>query len=176
MTPEERMELFRTFTMSVFRLETLQRYTVPQEAERLATFLAGRPLPKRDPTTHPWLRLIADTTAAGKRWYRVHVVDLPLSDYVRYELASYAETQAAGFETYIAERGAHPDLDGLRQDFWLFDDRLVLVMHYDDAGRPLESELAPEAELDAYLTRRDLALAHAVSLADYLNSEKRRSA
>jgi hypothetical protein len=31
--------------------------------------------------------------------------------------------RAVGEEIHIAERGIHPDLDGLRVDFWAFDSR-----------------------------------------------------
>ena len=36
--------------------------------------------------------------------------DRPLSAYVRYELAVYAENVAAGEEVRIADRSAHPEL------------------------------------------------------------------
>lgn len=91
----------------------------PVEAEdaELALFLAGKPLPERSTRTDPWLRRVADTTAAGKRWQRVHVVSHPLTDYLRFELVGYEANAEIGEDVRIASRDAHPELAGLRQDF-----------------------------------------------------------
>ncbi|MGH8884472.1 MAG: DUF6879 family protein [Egibacteraceae bacterium] len=160
--------LFDTICESAFRLETLDRYTVPQEAEAFADFLVGRPRPPRTVETSPWLRRIANHTDAGRRVYRVHVLSHPLSDYLRFELSGYPETDAAGAETFIADRDAHPDLAELTEDFWLYDDEIVAVMNYDDEGHFLGAERAPDDLLGEYRRRRDLALAHAVPFDEYL--------
>ncbi|MGH8896033.1 MAG: DUF6879 family protein [Egibacteraceae bacterium] len=171
MNLDELMQLFDAMRESAFRLETLDRYTVPSEAEMLADFLAGRPLPQRTPENNPWLREIADHIAAGRRFYRVHVLSRPLSDYLRFELSLYPQTAAVGHETFIADRDSHPDLTELTElteDFWLFDDATVAVMRYDDEGHWLGAEKAPDGLLSEYRRRRDLALAHAVPLDEYL--------
>ena len=173
MTPEDFAACFDRFKESAFRLETLQRYTVPEEAERIRLFREGRPRPERSVRTSPWLRRVAVTTAAGKRWQRVHVVDHPLSEYLRYELVGYVESAAAGEEIRIADRATHPDLAKLTTDFWLFDadgeNPFGILMNYDDDGQLLGYELAqsPE-ELDWRRSERDVALAHSVSLNEYL--------
>lgn len=56
-------------------------------------------------------------------------------------------------------------------DQWLrtiAEDQIVVRMCYDDDGRWLGAEHAPDTDLDDYRHRRDLALAHAVPLNDYL--------
>lgn len=175
MTTADFSRVFREFRRSAFRLETLQRYTVPGEAERLRAFQqTGRV--DRDPETDPWLRQVREDTAAGKRYYRVHIVAQPLSDYLRFELASYAHNVTAGEEINIADRVAHPDLEQLHEDFWLFDDSTVVAMAYDVEGCWLDAYYAPAAALDDYRRRRDLALAHAVPLAEYLRRQERRGA
>lgn len=173
MNVEEFGRLFTTFERSAFRLETLAQYLVEEEAEEFAGFQAGRPLPRRTPENDEWLRMIAEDTAAGKRWCRVHVVEQPLTPYLRYELACYPDSVAAGEEVYIADRDAHPELAALgREDFWLFDGRVVVLMRYDEQGHWLGAEYAADAELDEYRRRRDLALQHAMSLDDYLSSQR----
>jgi hypothetical protein len=170
---EEFGRLFTAFERSAFRLETLEQYLVAEEADEFADFQAGRPLPHRTPENDEWLRMIAEDTAAGKRWYRVHVVEHPLTAYLRYELAGYPDSVAAGEEVYIADRDAHPELTALgREDFWLFDDRIVVLMRYDDEGRWLGAEHAPATQLDEYRRRHDLALEHAMPLDDYLSSQR----
>jgi hypothetical protein len=166
---EEFGRLFTTFERSAFRLETLSQYLVAEEAAEFADFQAGRPLPRRTPENNPWLRMIAEDTAAGKHWHRVHVVTHPLSAYLRYELGCYPDSAAAGEQIFLADRDAHPQLAALdHEDFWLFDDQIVVCMRYDEQGRWLGADYAADADLDEYRWRRDLALAHAVALNDYL--------
>lgn len=169
LTPEAFGALFERFTRTAFRLETLQRYDVADEQDEFEAFLQGAEPAERSPDTSPWLRRIRDTTAAGKRWQRVHLVDHPLSDYLRYEIAGYRDNAAAGEEIFLADRSSHPDLARLDRDFWLLDDVLAVVMHYDSAGRFLRSETSRSPDV---LTRcqawRDLALRHAVPLDEYL--------
>ncbi len=104
--------------------------------------------------------------ARGYRWYRVHILDQPLSDYARYELWGYRANQAAGEEIYLADRDAHVDLAQLREDFWLIDDTIAVRMIYDDEGHFLRPECAAGPGL--YLEMREIALRHAESLDEYL--------
>ena len=61
------------FQHTAFRLEVLQRYTVPYEKEPLRRFLANEP-PPDDPDKERWLAFIREAVGAGKRMQRVHVV------------------------------------------------------------------------------------------------------
>jgi hypothetical protein len=172
---------FDTFAASAFRLETLRHYAAPAEDERLAAFREGRPMPERSVRTSPWLRRIAITTAAGKRWSRVHVVDHPLSEYVRFELAAYRESAEAGERIRITDRAADPALSVLARDFWLFDAEIghpfAALMSYDDAGRYVSAAITDDtAEVGACIAARDMALRHSVPLADYLAARKTEAA
>lgn len=75
--------VFDRFQVTAFRLETLPRYA-DDEDEEFAIFLAGEPLSERSARTVPWLRRVAETTVAGARWWRVHVLSRPLTDYLRF--------------------------------------------------------------------------------------------
>jgi hypothetical protein len=46
-------------------------------------------------------------------------------------------------------------------DFWLADSELVVLMHYDDAGRFLDGEALPETKTPRYVAARDAAWAAA---------------
>ena len=163
---------FETFRATAFRLETLPRYSDEIEDAELALFLAGKPLPERSPQTEPWLKRVADTTVAGKRWQRVHVVSHPLSDYLRFELVGYEPNAEAGEDVRIASRDIHPELTGLQQDFWLFDaetpEPSALLMHYDASGRLTGFDRTTGPDIISRCRReRDLAIACSVSLRDY---------
>jgi hypothetical protein len=169
MTTEEFLRLFSTFRVTAFRLETRQQYLVEAEADLLRAFREGRPAPP-SPAMDEWLALIRANTGAGKRMYRVHVLEQPLTDYVRWELSTYSANIAAGEEIFTADRDSHPELAPLYEDFWLFDDRDLVVMSYEDDGRWLGVDLRPTSELDHYRQMRDAALRHGVPLAEYLAS------
>jgi uncharacterized protein DUF6879 len=116
---------------------------------------------------------MARSTAAGKHWSRVHVVDRPPSDYVRFELAAYQESAGAGEVIGIADRRAHPALDYLRRDFWLFDAEtdhpLAAVISYDPDGQYAGAAVTTEpAMIMACRATRDLARRHSVPLDAYL--------
>jgi uncharacterized protein DUF6879 len=163
MTTDEFIRLFSTFERDAFRLETRQQYLVEEEADLVRAFAEGRP-PPPSAAMEQWLALIAANTAAGKRMYRVHIVETPLTGCIRWELSSYVDNAAAGEEIFIADRAVLPDL---HEDFWLFDDRDVVALRYDDEGRWLGVERRPDSELVHYRVMRDRALGEAVPLADY---------
>jgi hypothetical protein len=77
--------------------------------------------------------------------HRVHIVEEPLSDYVRFECAwAYEHTTLAGEEVRIipVAEGTWPDLP--RDDYWLFDSSLLVSMRYDDDGVYEAAELVDD--------------------------------
>lgn len=111
-------ELFDSFAATAVRVEALPVYAVGgAEAERIAAWREHRPRPERSVRTNAYLRRIAVTTAQNKRWTRLRVLDTPLTWYEEYQLAGYIESQAAGEEILIVDRGAGEP----PADFWLFD-------------------------------------------------------
>ena len=172
MTPEHFDALFNTFHHTVARLETLPAYAVGgAEGERLEAFHAGRPRPLRNVVTDPWLARIARTVADGKTWRRVRVVDEPLTDYQRYQLASYGESQAVGEQVSIVRRSAlSVPVTG---DFWLFDADTsaarAVLMRYDAEGHWLGADLEDDPAVAAELVRQLSAVSTAaVSLNEFL--------
>jgi len=165
-------ELFETFSASAFRLEALQHYVLGEDEPRRRAFREGRPLPPRPGKTES-LRMVRDAVGAGKRVHRVHVVDLPLSEYIRYELAVYPENIAAGEDVRIAPRTAHPGLDDLNTDFWLFDAETnrpaVVWFRYTPGGQILSRDYSDDPD-DVRRAReqRDLAIAHSLPLSEFM--------
>jgi hypothetical protein len=164
-------ELFGSFRESAFRLEALQDYVLGEDEPRRRAFREGRPLPPRPGKTES-MRMVGDAVAAGKRVHRVHVVDLPLSDYLRYELAVYPENTASGEDVRITCRSAHPGLQELRTDFWLFDadtrSPAVVWFRYTPGGEIISRDFSNKpASVDLARQQRDLALAHSLSLTDF---------
>lgn len=166
MTPEEFDALFDQFHSTAFRWEGLPAYDVGgEEAVYIEAMRSGAPVPERSVRTDPWIARIAITTVAGKDWSRLRVVDDPLTEYERFELAAYTEAQVVGDRTSIVRRAdVAPGLD-----FWLFDggrpEAYAVVMRYDDDGHWLGADLTTEpGELDELDRRRKEATAAAIPL------------
>lgn len=156
-----------------FRLEAQQVYAVPAEDEQFRAFTEGRPLPS-EPRVNRSMQIIREATARGCRIRRVHVVDLPLTVYLRYELAAYRENIDAGEEVGIAVRAWDQNLAGLAEDFVLFDPDGphpdVVWMRYDDQGQLAGlAQSDKPADLALAADYREIALAHAVPLREFMS-------
>ncbi len=115
---------------------------MPGEADRIEAFRRGLPRPERSVRTWPWLARIAVNPAAGKQ--RVRVLDEPLTEYQRYQLGGYVESQAVGDEIRVARRGAAPHLAAaLATDFWLFDGTTAVILAYDGEGAFTSAQARP---------------------------------
>jgi len=164
------LALYRGAGREVFRLETHQRYEVPAESAQYEAFMKGLPIPP-DPAVEQSMRIIREATARGVLLHRAHVVDLPLTDYLRYEMAAYAENTAAGETVCIAVRTPRLAV-ALREDFVLFDPgtprQSVVYMYYDSDGHLTGTHHANDPALvGAAVQLRDAVLAHAVPLRDF---------
>lgn len=146
---------FDRFRATAFRLETFQRYTVAEDEPAIAGWRSGRARPEISVRTSPWAARLASSTIAGKSWRRVRAVDHPLSEYVRWEMAAYAESSVLGEEIRILHRAG--SFGGLDHDFWLFDaagaEPFAIAMAYDDAGRPGEHRLVGDPDTLASYTQ-----------------------
>lgn len=162
--------LFDSFEESTYRLETLQAYDVAYERVQFEAFLAGEPI---DLTPGSWQEAIRRHRRAGRAVERVHVVFEPLTDYLRYEMAtSYRRGAAAGERIAIipAAPGRWPE--GVpTQDYWLFDDRDLWIMRYNRQGQFVMAEQRTEREeIKNAVGGKRIALAAALSLDTYLEA------
>jgi hypothetical protein len=162
---------FDDFTRSAFRLETFRLYTGAADETRFAAWRRHEPLPDRSVRTSPWLARLAVTTAGGKLWQRVRVMESPPSEYERFETIAYVESAAAGEEIRIASRS--PELADLDRDFWLFDAGtshvVAALMSYDAQGRYEGADITTNpGVISDCIRQRDLAITRSVPLNVYL--------
>jgi hypothetical protein len=112
---------------------------VPYENESLRRFLAGEP--DDLPWMQSWLDMLRAAAAAGRRFARVRVVSLPLTDYSRFGVWCAQFTNAAGEDIRYLTRD-HAQAAGLPgEDYWLFDSRKLVRMHFDEADHFLGGEI-----------------------------------
>ncbi|MDW8806293.1 hypothetical protein P1P68_16250 [Streptomyces scabiei] len=153
--------LFETFEHTAWRLETRRGYASDREDPDYRAFLETGSAPCD--FSEPWFVNVRNQTAAGKRIGRVRVADDPptqeqlfLLDYARHN-ASVGEDMRYLWRK-DAERTGLP-----AEDFWIFDSRIVALLHFDDADTLLGIELITEpARIVRYSAMRDAAMHHAV--------------
>jgi hypothetical protein len=158
--------LFTDVRRSWFRLETLQRYDAVYEREDFAAFVRGEPVTT---TPGPWQAMIREHVAADRQLARVHVIEEPPTDYIRYELAAYQLNFEAGEDVRLlpVRRGTWPESIP-RHDYWLFDDQHLWLMDYNATGAFVETRLVDDPiAIEQHRRWRDIALASSIRLSDY---------
>lgn len=157
--------LFDRFTRSAFRLEAQPAYAIPDEDEITRKFLAGEPKP--DGFNDDWLNMVSENKAAGKTMQRLKVVRQPFTGYTRSLFAWVIPDNVAAGEDYQILDLTDRSLDLPDQDFWIFDEQTVALLHFNGDGTLEGRELVDSPDTDQYLRWRDLALAEAVPFREY---------
>lgn len=168
------LDLYRTCRQSAWRIEARQHYDAEIDQARFTVFAAGGPLPPPDREKLGDLSLIRHLRDTGRTVGRVHVVDRPLSPYIRYELAAYAENVAAGEQVRIADRSVHPELSVLTEDFALFDHEQphasAILFGYGEDDR-VHGYTHTTEDMARRIEQFRLALACSVSLEEFTRAE-----
>ncbi|KUH37397.1 MULTISPECIES: DUF6879 family protein [Streptomyces] len=158
---------FRDFQTEAWRLETLPQYLVPQEAEEIEAFRAGKRI---NPETFSceYTARLKRQRREGRRQGRVHVVTRPLSEYLEFEFSRYYRPHAlAGEEIRILDvTGRENPLPGV-QDFWMFDRTTVVLMHYEADGKQISREVY-EGDPAPFIEYQRIALAESVPFLEFL--------
>lgn len=162
-------EVFRTFEHSAFHLEVEDTYHTPDESEPFQKFLSGEP---DDFEWHlPWLKLIRETTAAGRRVERIRIVSVPHVDYTRWGLTVAPLNIEAGEDIRWLPRNLLDGLDVTADDFWLIDrKRVVFTVFTPDGTFSGGAETVDPVIVDRCNTVRDTLWSIAVPHVDYAES------
>jgi hypothetical protein len=76
-----------------------------------------------------WLAMIRQASEEGRQFTRVRVVSVPLTEYSRFGVFCSKHTGEAGEEIRYLTREQAKDLPDY--DYWLFDSRKLVRMHFD---------------------------------------------
>ncbi|WP_370352222.1 DUF6879 family protein [Catenulispora sp. EB89] len=157
-------QLFRDFEHSAFRLETRDHYKSANESEALRQFVAGEPVEMG--WFQNWLTMIQQASAEGRRFMRVRVVTVPLTDYSRFGVFCSKYTNDAGEDIRYLTRQAAAGLPDY--DYWLFDSSKLVRMRFDDDENFLGGELIEDpAVIVQHNYWRDAAWHRAVRRDDF---------
>lgn len=158
-------DLLAACKVEAFKLDLRDSYAISEEDDAFARWRRG----EREPGDAEaegigeWLDIVRALTTAGAKVRRVRVVTEPASDYIRFEATTVPMQQQAGEDIRYLPR--HHEAAGRLgdRDFWLFDQRQVLLLNFNPDGTPRPHELHDAPELAAeYAELRDLAWRHAI--------------
>lgn len=158
--------MFRSFEHTAFRLEVRESYNAPREVESFRRFKAGEPVDLSWAET--WFGMIREATAEGRRFARVRIVTVPLSEYSRFGLWGARRTNEAGEDIRYVSRDVAERLDLPNHDYWLFDSRKLVRMHFGEEDKFLGGEIITDAaEVVQHNYWRDVAQHHAIRRDDF---------
>jgi len=146
LTPEQWRELFSSVEHFAYHLEMRDWYAVDEEKAEFARWRAGKlewPSAPED-WWRPWHTLIQDTIKRGAIVRRARIVSEPVTDYIRYEWESTYQNIEAGEKVRWLPRRLATGVALPGNDFWLFDDKAVLVNHFTGDGGSAGQELVTE--------------------------------
>jgi hypothetical protein len=123
-------DAMRAAHRSAVHLETRDHYML-DESDYLA-WQAG----SFDPAEHWgwWFGLVRETVARDVVVRRARIVSEPVHDYIRFEHAGTAGNIEAGEQVRWLPRRRASDIALPGNDFWLFDDKLVIFNHFAGDG------------------------------------------
>jgi hypothetical protein len=140
---DELRELCRGIGTSFEHLETRDSYGTETELPHLAAWRQG------EPDDYEWLQwwldMLRSHRAAGRTCRRARIVSEPVSDYQRWVLSYVHLFTDAGEDTrYVPRPRLKPvQLPG-SGDFYIFDNKTVLFLHYSGTGTNASFELADD--------------------------------
>ncbi|MFI9616770.1 DUF6879 family protein [Streptomyces sp. NPDC052023] len=165
----ERNRLFERFQRDAFHLELRDDYSLPGEEGPFQSWLNGDDVDYA--YLRSWTQLMQQTTGRGMTVRRVRIITEPLSPYIQWEYATTPLNEEAGEIIRWLPRHLLPD--GItfpfdRKDWWLYDDQLLAVGHFDQDGRVLGSQIINDPSAVAECARlRDLLWTRAIPHAEY---------
>lgn len=128
---------FESFSKLAFRVEALPFYASSGGvSEELVYYQKHGTVPSNH--NLEWSSMVKQAVARGARVARLRLVSTPLSEYEKYEIdAGYKSGIMAGEEVRIAD----PTTRMPSHDFWLYDNRIMEEMRYDDLGNFIGSDV-----------------------------------
>ena len=112
--------------------------------------------------------MLREAGAKGRRFARVRVVTLPLTDYSRFGVWCAKFTNGAGEDIRYLPRDKAQAAGVPHHDYWLFDSRKLVRMHFDSSDAFLGGEVIEDAaEIVKHNYWRDAARHHAVRRDDF---------
>ena len=157
----------------IFRLQLLNAYWEDTKTDAFGEFMQGIPPdPMKNSGFKEYREGIAKKKIDGVRIINMQVLDLPISDALKFGIAFLRLSEESGQKSLFVERKNVADLVKGFRDFYMFDSKIVLNVIYDKdvEGRYLGTEkpITDPEEVSAYIKLRDGLVKAAVPMGDFL--------
>ncbi|MFZ1250170.1 MAG: DUF6879 family protein [Candidatus Microsaccharimonas sp.] len=121
-----------------FKLEVLQDYSA-EEGESLKAWMAGdkkRSVKLLTSESLEWLDDCRQKVESGVKLIRIHIVDYPLSEYIKWEIEAYKHRNIplGKEDVYLLNRKDISSLNLPDGDLMIFDKTNAVIGHYDESG------------------------------------------
>jgi len=165
-----------------FKLETLQIYQIDVESPQFQAYQKGNLEEARRITKGVLLSGLGKPYEKIKKknikFRRVHIVELPLSFYLRFELESYKISIELGEEIYLIPKEEAEKLKRSVefQDFLMFDNKIVYLHYFDiPTGEWKYTELIDDPkEIKGYIQLKEQLLKKSLLVDQFLEKYKAR--
>ena len=119
--------------------------------------------------------MVRAATTEGRLFSRVRVVSVPLTDYIRFGMWMAGYTREAGDDIRYLTRDAAKAATLPSRDYWLFDSRLLVKMHFADDDQFAYAEVIEDpAVIVEHNYWRDAARHHALTPEDFITKHGQR--
>jgi hypothetical protein len=119
--------------------------------------------------------MVRQATAAGRLFSRVRVVSFPLTDYARFSMWISGFTMEAGDDIRYLSRDQADAVELPEHDFWLFDSRKLVRMHFAEDDRFVGGEIINDpSTIVEHSYWRDAARHHAVTRDEFVAKHEQR--
>ncbi|GAB4584456.1 DUF6879 family protein [Nocardia sp. IFM 10818] len=147
LTDEQWSELHASCTTSALHLELRDVYAVPDEAERFEKWQAGQLTDAEDAEWWaPWLEMTRGMVNRGVTMRRARIVSEPVSSYIHFEWATTRNVDG-GEDVRWLPRHKAAGIAVPPVDFWLFDDRRLVLNHFSGNGAWVGNELIEDPDM-----------------------------
>jgi hypothetical protein len=163
---EEFERLLSCFRREAIHLETRDAYGTAVELPYLAKWAAG----EHDDLEwlQGWCATLREHVAGGRRVRRARIVSEPLSEYQRWSHSIAQPMVDAGEEIRWVPRPRVSSIPIPGNDFYMFDDRLVVFLHYAGNGLGIAKTTSTDpSDISLCRTAFDAVWALSVSHRDY---------
>ncbi len=128
---------------NIFRLEAIPEYGVPEDLVLFEKWKQGTL--ELDKASKAYLEKLNKTKKRGVKMQRVRIVPLPISEYIKYEIDFWKHSIQKGEEILFLEENEYENLiknlNFEPRDFWMFDDKVLIMFYYDGKGDFLREEV-----------------------------------
>jgi hypothetical protein len=135
---EDLTGLFTSFQREALHLEMRDSYGTTAEIPHFAKWEAGEP----DDTDwlQPWFDTVRAGAQAGKAFRRARIVSEPISNYQKWVLKDSHLFVEAGEDIRWVPRSRVSTVALPGNDFWLFDDQIVVFLIFAASGLVVERQ------------------------------------